>query len=35
MLSSQNGKTVRKIVITGGVTNGESGNTNLIKIEDV
>ncbi len=24
-----------KIVITGGVTNGESGNTNLIKIEDV
>ena len=24
-----------KIVITGGVTNGQSGNTNLIKIEDV
>ena len=24
-----------KIVITGGVTNGESGNTNLIKIEDI
>jgi pyruvate kinase len=24
-----------KIVITGGVTNGQSGNTNLIKIEDI
>lgn len=24
-----------KVVITGGVTNGQSGNTNLIKIEDV
>ena len=24
-----------KIVITGGVTNGKSGNTNLIKVETV
>ena len=24
---------VHKIVITGGVTNGKSGNTNLIKVE--
>ena len=24
-----------KVVITGGVTNGQSGNTNLIKIENV
>ncbi len=24
-----------KVVITGGVTNGQSGNTNLIKIEEV
>ena len=24
-----------KIVITGGVTNGQSGNTNLIKIEEM
>ena len=24
-----------KIVITGGVTNGKSGNTNLIKVETI
>ena len=24
-----------RLVVTGGVTNGESGNTNLIKIEEV
>ena len=24
-----------KIVITGGVTNGKSGNTNLIKVENI
>ena len=24
-----------KIVITGGVTNGKSGNTNLIKVEEI
>ena len=24
-----------KLVITGGVTNGQSGNTNLIKIEEI
>ena len=24
-----------KIVITGGITNGESGNTNLIKVESI
>jgi len=24
-----------KIVITGGITNGQSGNTNLIKVEKI
>jgi pyruvate kinase len=24
-----------RIVITGGVTNGQSGNTNLIKVENI
>ena len=24
-----------KIVLTGGITNGESGNTNLIKVEEI
>ena len=28
-------KTGDRIVITGGVTNGQSGNTNLIKIENI
>lgn len=32
MLSLQKGD---KIVITGGVTNGQSGNTNLIKVEEI
>ncbi len=32
MFSLENGE---KIVITGGMTNGKSGNTNLIKIEDI
>ena len=32
---SHNLKSGDKIVITGGVITGESGNTNLIKIEDI
>ena len=26
---------IRKIVITGGLPNGKSGNTNLIKVEEI
>ena len=34
-MASMNLQSGDRLVITGGVTNGQSGNTNLIKIEDV